>query len=107
MPSRQFFGTPIVAGLLPMTGLAFVLFTNSMVTDPATTPFKPSTQVMFGAAVAAVYGVLMLMHVVFGLFFALVIVCFMRGLSLYALAAVRTRARTLALARAELEGANT
>jgi hypothetical protein len=100
------FGTPVVAGLLPMTGLAFVLFTNYMVTDPATTPLRPSMQVMFGAAVAAVYGVLMLMHVVFGLFFALLVVCAMRGLGLYALAAVRTRARAVAPARAELGGAD-
>jgi hypothetical protein len=100
------FGTPMVAGLLPMTGLAFVLFTNYMVTDPATTPFKPSAQVMFGAAVAAVYGLLMLLHVVFGLFFALAIVCAVRGLGLYALAAVRARAHTVAPARAELEAAD-
>jgi hypothetical protein len=102
----QIFGTPIVAGLLPMTGLAFVLFTNYMVTDPATTPFRPSSQVMFGAAVAAVYGVLMLMHVVFGLFFALLVVCAMRGLGLYALAALQARARAVAPARAELGGAD-
>jgi hypothetical protein len=96
-------GAPLVAGLLPMTGLAFVLFTNYMVTDPATTPSKPSSQVAFGAAVAAVYGLLMLAHVVFGLFFALLAVCTMRGLGLYLLAAVRARARAVAPARVELE----
>ena len=96
------FDTPMLAGLLPMTGLAFVLFTNYMVTDPATTPFKASSQVMFGAAVAAVYGVLMLMHVAFGLFFALLVVCAMRGLGLYALAAVRALSRTVAPSHAEL-----
>ena len=31
-------GTPLMAGLAPMTGVAFVLFTFYMVTDPATTP---------------------------------------------------------------------
>jgi hypothetical protein len=96
------FGTPIVAGLLPMTGLAFVLFTNYMVTDPGTTPFKPSAQVAFGAAVAAVYGALMLLHVVFGLFFALTIVCAMRGLGLYGLTVVGAIEQALALARAKL-----
>jgi hypothetical protein len=96
------FGTPVVAGFLPMTGLAFVLFTNYMVTDPGTTPIKPSSQVIFGAAVAAIYGVLMLMHVVFGLFFALLVVCVMRGVGLYALAFARTRTRAGAPARANL-----
>ena len=31
-------GTPMVAALLPVTGMAFLLFTFYMVTDPATTP---------------------------------------------------------------------
>ena len=100
------FDTPMLAGLLPMTGLAFVLFTNYMVTDPATTPFQRSSQVIFGAAVAVVYGVLMLLHVAFGLFFALLIVCAMRGFGLYALAVARARAQALAPARAELGGAD-
>jgi hypothetical protein len=80
------FGTPLVAGLLPMTGLAFILYTFYMITDPATTPEKPSSQVAFGASVAAVYGFLMMAHIVFGLFFALTIVCIVRGVGLYALA---------------------
>jgi hypothetical protein len=79
-------GTPVVAALLPMTGVAFILYTFYMVTDPATTPSAPRTQVLFGAAVAAVYGLLLVWHVVFGLFFALTIVCALRGLGLYALA---------------------
>ncbi len=78
------FGTPVAAAWLPMTGLAFVLYTFYMVTDPATTPSAPRAQVVFGAAVAAVYGLLLVMHVVFGLFFALTIVCALRGLGLYA-----------------------
>ena len=32
------FGTPLAAGFVPMTGVAFILFTFYMVTDPATTP---------------------------------------------------------------------
>lgn len=80
------FGTPLVAGLLPMTGLAFILYTFYMVTDPATTPEKKSSQIVFGASVAAVYGLLVVTHVVFGLFFALTIVCIARGVGLYALA---------------------
>lgn len=76
------FGTPLAAGLAPMTGFAFVLFTFYMVTDPATTPESPRYQRLFGAAVAGVYGLLMMAHVVFGLFFALVIVTGVRGIIL-------------------------
>lgn len=75
--------TPLVAGLMPMTGLAFVLYTFYMVTDPATSPSAPRYQVLFGLAVAATYSLLMLMHVVFGLFFALTIVCAVRGAYLF------------------------
>lgn len=74
------FDTPVVAGLLPMTAVAFILFTNYMITDPGTTPVAPARQALFGAAVAGVYGVLVAMHIVFGLFFALVIVSGVRGL---------------------------
>ena len=71
--------TAVETPLLVMTGTAFVLFTNYMITDPGTTPFKPWRQVLFGLACAATYGLLVLLHVVFGLFFALVIVCAARG----------------------------
>ncbi len=81
------FQTPLVAGLTPMTGVAFVLYTFYMVTDPATTPDRTWAQLAFGAAAAAAYGLLMVAHVVFGLFFALSAVCALRGLGLYALAA--------------------
>lgn len=80
------FGTPLLAGLTPMTGVAFLLFTFYMVTDPATTPSNAKRQVAFGAAVALLYGVLMRTHVVFALFFALTTVCVVRGLSLRAYA---------------------
>ena len=45
---------------------------------------------LFGAAVAATYGLLMLSHVVFGLFFSLLLVCSLRGLRLALLAALRS-----------------
>ncbi|MCR9057387.1 MAG: hypothetical protein NXI02_08635 [Rhodobacteraceae bacterium] len=76
--------TPIVAGLLPMTGFAFILFTFYMITDPATTPGKPRNQVAFGVAVAIAYAALMELHVVFGLFFALTLVTMLRGFWLFA-----------------------
>jgi enediyne biosynthesis protein E5 len=76
-------GTPLAAGLMPMTGMAFLLFTFYMVTDPATTPVVPSRQAMFGASVALVYGLLQVLHIAFGLFFSLLLVCTVRGLALY------------------------
>lgn len=89
------FGTPVTPALLPMTGMAFILYTFYMVTDPATTPNGYRAQVAFGVAVAATYGLLLVTHVVFGLFFALTIVCALRGVSLYgrAWAVTRTRAK--------------
>ncbi|MFG3496393.1 enediyne biosynthesis protein UnbU [Streptomyces sp. NPDC047928] len=86
----------LVSALLPMTGVAFVLFTNYMITDPGTTPVRPRDQVVFGAATAAVYGLLVHFHIVFGLFFALVITCVLRGAFLVAaerLPALRTKPR--------------
>lgn len=87
------FQTPLVAALLPMTGLPFVLYSFYMVTDPATTPFRTRGQIAFGAGVAAVYGLLLIGHVVFGLFFSLTIVCTLRAVHLYALAWTTSRSR--------------
>ena len=86
------FDTPFGAGLIPMTGVAFILYTFYMVTDPATTPSGRRDQIGFGLSVAAVYGLLMVMHVVFGLFFALTIVCVVRGLCAFAVRWIRGRA---------------
>ncbi|NEO37672.1 MAG: enediyne biosynthesis protein UnbU [Moorea sp. SIOASIH] len=76
------FDTPLLAPLMPMTGVAFVLFTFYMISDPGTTPIKPLNQIIFGGCVAATYGLLMLNHIVFGFFFALTLVCGARGLVL-------------------------
>jgi enediyne biosynthesis protein E5 len=81
------FGTPLVAPLLPMTGLVWILYTNYMITDPGTTPIARRPQIAFGAATAATYGLLVSFHVVFGLFFALTLVSAARGAGLYLLAA--------------------
>ena len=77
------FGTPLHVPLTPMTSAAFILFTLYMIPDPATTPLKPLRQALFGFSVAMVYGILQVLHLVFGLFFALVTVCAIRGLSLH------------------------
>ena len=79
-----FFDAQLAAALLPMTGVAFILYTFYMVTDPATTPMSLSGQIVFGFGNAFLYGLLMTMHIVFGLFFALTITCTLRGLILYA-----------------------
>ncbi|GAA3119780.1 hypothetical protein GCM10010466_08290 [Planomonospora alba] len=84
-------GTATVTALTVMTGTAFVLFTNYMITDPGTTPVKPGRQVLFGVAAAAVYGLLVHFHITFGLFFALVIVCAVRGAALAAVSLHRRR----------------
>jgi hypothetical protein len=76
------FHTPLIPALLPMTGVAFVLFTFYMVTDPGTTPINPREQIIFGASVAVAYGILMSFHIVFGMFFGLTLVCCFRGLIL-------------------------
>jgi Na+-translocating ferredoxin:NAD+ oxidoreductase RnfD subunit len=77
------FDIPWMVPILPMTSAAFIIFTLYMIPDPATTPIKPRHQVAFGLAVAAVYGVLQALHVVFGLFFALILVCAVRGILLW------------------------
>jgi hypothetical protein len=82
-----YFGTSWIVPLTPMTSAAFMVFTLYMIPDPATTPVKPLRQALFGIAIAAVYGVLLVEHVVYGLFLALAIVCATRGMCLYAWAA--------------------
>jgi enediyne biosynthesis protein E5 len=90
--------------LVPMTGVAFVLFTNYMITDPGTTPSSGRAQFMFGSSVAMVYGVLMLFNVVYTLFFAVTIVCGSRGLYWWLRWYLeRRRAQAVVTARAALE----
>ena len=59
---------------MPATGIPALIFTFYMVPDPATTPGRPWAQVVFGASVAGVYLVFVIMHIAFGLFFALTVV---------------------------------
>lgn len=77
--------TSIPAALGMMTGVAFILFTNYMITDPGTTPSKPGAQIAFGSGVALVYGLLTAAHVAYGIFFATALVCLIRGGFLWAL----------------------
>lgn len=89
--------TPIVAGLVPMTGFAFVLFTFYMITDPATTPGRPRNQIIFAVSVAALYAAFMQLHIVFGLFYALTIVTLARGVLLAATESPRLNAESASI----------
>ncbi|MFD1047111.1 enediyne biosynthesis protein, partial [Kibdelosporangium lantanae] len=77
------FDTSIPAALAMMSGVAFILFTNYMVTDPGTSPSKPAAQLAFGAGVALVYAFLMVAHIAYGIFFATALVCLIRGMFLW------------------------
>lgn len=94
-----FFDTQLAAAFLPMTGVAFILYTFYMVSDPATTPKSWYGQVFFGFGNAMVYGLLMVSHIVFGLFFALTITCTIRGGILYANAFLTNREKVNSFAK--------
>lgn len=74
---------PLVVGLIPITGVSFVLFTFYMITDPGATPSDSRQQVIFGAATAFVYCILVISHIGFAFFYALLIVSLARGLLLH------------------------
>ena len=76
------FGMPWHVPLMPMTSAAFILFTLYMIPDPATTPLNKKKQIIFGLTVAAVYGCVISMHIVFGLFVSLFFVCAVRGMAM-------------------------
>jgi hypothetical protein len=78
-------GAPLFVPLMPMTSAAFIVFTLYMIPDPATTPLKPARQALFGFAVAVAYGVIEASHLVFGLFYALLTIAAIRGVSLHVL----------------------
>jgi enediyne biosynthesis protein E5 len=89
------YGFPPLVPLMPMTSAAFIVFTLYMVPDPATTPLNPWRQVAFGFSVAMVYGLIQVLHLVFGLFFALLVVCAIRGVSLHLYFAFKSRKAAL------------
>jgi hypothetical protein len=74
---------PLVVGLIPITGVSFVLFTFYMITDPGATPSARWEQVVFGAATAFVYCLLVVSHIGFAFFYALLIVSCARGVILH------------------------
>jgi hypothetical protein len=86
------FGSELLPSLAPMTGMAYLLFTFYMVPDPGTTPTKPVRQLWFGASVGALYGVLVAFHIVFAPFYALCLVCGVRGVALHVAHSLAARA---------------
>jgi hypothetical protein len=77
-------GLPLAVPFVPMSSAGFALFSLYMIPDPATTPLKRSRQIVFGLTVAAIYGLLFVEHIVYGLFIALVLTSAGRGLGLCA-----------------------
>ena len=75
--------TPLVGQLVVLTGIAMVLFTLYMITDPQTSPSRPRSQVIFGAGVALAYSILFDLHVQYTMFYAVTVVCAIRGVVLY------------------------
>jgi enediyne biosynthesis protein E5 len=82
----------LLAMLAALTGPAAIIYLFFMLPDPATTPQRLWPQAAFGFAVAMVYLILIAAHIVFGLFFALTIVCAARGMWLCVLSVKQRRA---------------
>jgi hypothetical protein len=98
--------TSIPSALIVMTGVAFVLYTNYMVTDPGTSPSQPASQFAFGGGIAVLYGFLTGAGIAYGLFFATAGVCAIRGGFLWALhISNKTRAQRAAQEAASREAA--
>lgn len=76
-------GTPIGSDLAPLTGYVMILFLLFMITDPMTSPSRVKNQIIFGASMPLVYGVLMLFETVYVLFYSVWLVAAVRGLILY------------------------
>lgn len=78
------FDTWLLASLAPMTGVAYVIFSFYMVTDPATSPTSKRGQIAFGLWLGAIYGVLLALHQPFTLIVSLMVLCVCRGATLWA-----------------------
>jgi hypothetical protein len=77
------FDMPLLLPFMPFTSAAIIVFTLYMIPDPATTPLRTVDQILFGFAVAVAFGVLIVSHVVYTLFYALLVVSLGRGLILW------------------------
>lgn len=91
-------GSPYEAEWSIFTSVAMVLFSFYMITDPQTSPSEPRRQVIFGLGIAAAYAVLLAMHVMYTMFYAVTVVCALRGFWLYAESLAERRAASRELA---------
>ena len=91
--------TNVVAELVPLTGIAMVLFTFYMITDPQTSPSRLRSQVLFGSGIAAAYSVLLLLHVQYTMFYSVTLIAATRGTWLLGLS-LRERSAERSAARA-------
>ena len=77
--------TPVAAELVPLTGIAMVLFTFYMITDPQTSPSRLRSQIFFGSGIALAYSVLLMLHVMYTMFYSVTAIAAIRGMWLIAL----------------------
>ena len=69
----SFTDVSFLVNLLPILGPSFLLFSFHMISDPATTPKKPSAKIAFAIAVAALDAVFRYKEIPYGNFYALFI----------------------------------
>ncbi len=78
-----FFDAQLIAILAVATGPIAIIFSFYMISDPGTTPNAPIPQLLFGTSIGLIYGLLTTLHIVYGIFIALMLTCCLRGLVLY------------------------
>jgi Na+-translocating ferredoxin:NAD+ oxidoreductase RnfD subunit len=74
---------PFVGQIVPLSGVAMILFTLYMITDPQTSPSKLRSQIIFGSSIGIAYSILLDLHVQYTIFFAVTAVCATRGIILW------------------------
>jgi enediyne biosynthesis protein E5 len=95
--------TPVLAELVPLTGIAMVLFTFYMITDPQTSPSRVRSQILFGSGIAFAYSVLLLLHVQYTMFYSVTAIAATRGLWLLTLS-LRERSAAAAAVKVPAPG---
>jgi Na+-translocating ferredoxin:NAD+ oxidoreductase RnfD subunit len=96
---------PMLAQLGPLTGVALILFTFYMITDPQTSPSSRAGQIAYGGGIALTYGLLLALRVRFTPFYAVLLVASARGLLIAITNAVADRKAAAALVLAPELGA--
>ncbi|MCA9178841.1 MAG: hypothetical protein KDB14_30470 [Planctomycetales bacterium] len=78
-----FFDAQLLPILAVATGPIAIMFTFFMISDPGTTPNGLGGQIAFGSSIGLLYGAFMVWHVVYGIFWALMLTCALRGVWLF------------------------